>query len=131
MTVRREIAQSPRGSEVYLKQYVDRSSGEPACLDAGHFVQACRSGKSAIAAEALMNNAGYVKTVVEMGWGGVKNGALLVLAAKEFDAFLTVGKNLPYQQNVANLPVAVIVLEAYSNELGALLPTRSQPGASI
>ena len=63
-----------------------------------------------------------VKTVVEMGWGGVKNGALFTLAAKEFDAFLTVDKNLPYQQNVANLPVAVIVLEAYSNELGALLP---------
>ena len=63
-----------------------------------------------------------VKAVVEMGWGGVKNGALLTLASKEFDAFLTVDKNLPYQQNVANLPVAVIVLEAYSNELGALLP---------
>ena len=63
-----------------------------------------------------------VKTVVEMGWGWVKNGALLALAAKEFDAFLIVDKNLPYQQNVANLPVAVIVLEAYSNELGALLP---------
>ncbi len=57
-----------------------------------------------------------------MGWGGVKNGDLLVLAAKEFDAFLTVDKNLPYQQNVASLPVAVIVLEAYSNELAALLP---------
>ena len=38
-----------------------------------------------------------VKTVVEMGWGGVKNGALLTLAVKEFDAFLTVDKNLPYQ----------------------------------
>jgi hypothetical protein len=38
-----------------------------------------------------------VKTVVEMGWGGVRNGALLVLAAKEFDAFLTVDKNLPYR----------------------------------
>lgn len=63
-----------------------------------------------------------VKTVVEMGWGGVKNGALLALAAKEFDAFLTVDKNLLYQQNLGNLPVAVIVLEAYSNELGALLP---------
>ncbi len=63
-----------------------------------------------------------VKTVVEMGWGGVKNGDLLALAAKEFDAFLTVDKNLPYQQNVATLPVAVIVLVAYSNELTALLP---------
>ncbi len=54
-----------------------------------------------------------VKTVIEMGWGGVKNGALLALATNEFDAFLTVDKNIPHQRNVANLPVAVIVLEAY------------------
>jgi hypothetical protein len=46
----------------------------------------------------------------------------LALASKESDAFLTVDKNLPYQQDMANLPVAVIVLEAYSNELSALLP---------
>jgi predicted nuclease of predicted toxin-antitoxin system len=38
-----------------------------------------------------------VKTVVEMGWGGVKNGNLLALAASRFDAFITVDKNLPYQ----------------------------------
>jgi predicted nuclease of predicted toxin-antitoxin system len=63
-----------------------------------------------------------VKTVVEMGWGGVKNGALLSLAAKEFDALLTVDKNLQHQQNLANLPVAVVVLEAKSNELSVLLP---------
>lgn len=63
-----------------------------------------------------------VRTVVEMGWGGVKNGALLALAAKEFDAFLTVDKNLPYQQNLADLPITVIVLEAYSNEISALVP---------
>ena len=36
-----------------------------------------------------------VRTVVEMGWGGVQNGKLLALAATEFDAFLTVDKNLP------------------------------------
>ena len=63
-----------------------------------------------------------VKTVVEMGWSGVKNGALLALAAGEFDAFLTVDKSLPYQQNLATLPIALIVLEANSNELVALLP---------
>lgn len=63
-----------------------------------------------------------VKTVVEMGWSGVKNGALLALAAGEFDAFLTVDKNLPCQQNLAKLPIALIVLEANSNELVALLP---------
>ena len=63
-----------------------------------------------------------VKTAVEMGWGGVKNGALLVLAAAEFDAFITVDRNLPFQQNTAALPVAVVVLIAHSNELQALLP---------
>lgn len=63
-----------------------------------------------------------VRTVVEMGWGGVRNGDLLALAAKEFDAFLTVDRNLPYQQNLARLPIAVIVLEAFSNELVALAP---------
>ena len=63
-----------------------------------------------------------VKTVVEMGWGGVKNGKLLALAASEFDAFLTVDKNLPYQLNLASLPISVIVLGAVSNELSSLLP---------
>ena len=63
-----------------------------------------------------------VKTAVEMGWGGVKNGALLVLAAAQFDALITVDKNLPYQQNLAALPVAVVLLSAHSNELQALLP---------
>ena len=63
-----------------------------------------------------------VKTVVEMGWSGVKNGALLVLAAAEFDAFVTVDKNLPNQQNLSTLPIAIVVLRAQSNELNALLP---------
>ena len=63
-----------------------------------------------------------VRTVVEMGWSGVKNGKLLALAATEFDAFVTVDKNLPYQQNLVTLPVAVIVLDAPSIELAALLP---------
>ncbi|MEO5762448.1 MAG: hypothetical protein ABIR28_09070 [Vicinamibacteria bacterium] len=47
-----------------------------------------------------------VKTAVAMGWSGVKNGALLALAANEFDAFLTVDKNLPHQQNLTTLPIA-------------------------
>jgi len=63
-----------------------------------------------------------VRTVVDMGWAGVKNGKLLALAANEFDAFLTVDKNLPHQQNLITLPIAVIVLDAVSNELPALLP---------
>ncbi len=62
-----------------------------------------------------------VSTVVIEGWSGVKNGKLLALAAQRFDAFLTVDKNLPYQQNTAALPVAVLVLDVVSNELPCLL----------
>ena len=35
---------------------------------------------------------------------------------------ITVDKNLPYQQNIAALPLAVVLLSAYSNELHVLLP---------
>jgi predicted nuclease of predicted toxin-antitoxin system len=63
-----------------------------------------------------------VRTVVEAGWSGVKNGKLLALAATEFDVFITVDKNLPFQQNLAALPIALIVLDSLSNELSALLP---------
>jgi predicted nuclease of predicted toxin-antitoxin system len=63
-----------------------------------------------------------LRTVVEMGWCGAKNGALLALAAAEVDAFITVDRNLQHQQNVATLPIAVVVVVAHSNELQALLP---------
>lgn len=63
-----------------------------------------------------------VRTVVELGWSGLRNGKLLALAADGFEAFITVDKNLPYQQNLTTLPIAGIVLDAMSNELQALLP---------
>jgi predicted nuclease of predicted toxin-antitoxin system len=63
-----------------------------------------------------------VSTVVQAGWSGIKNGRLLALAATGFDALITVDKNLPYQQHVASLPLAVLVLDAPSNELHQLLP---------
>jgi predicted nuclease of predicted toxin-antitoxin system len=63
-----------------------------------------------------------VHTVVEMSWSGLKNGKLLAIAASQFEAFVTVDKNLPYQQNLATLPLAVVVLDGLSNELHALVP---------
>ena len=60
--------------------------------------------------------------MVQEGWSGIKNGKFLALAAARFDAFITVDKNLPYQQNSSKLPVAVLVLDAASNELQHLLP---------
>ena len=63
-----------------------------------------------------------VRTVGEAGWSGVKNGKLLALAANEFDVFVTVDKNMPFQQNHLTLPIPVVVLHAASNELAFLLP---------
>jgi hypothetical protein len=66
---------------------------------------------------------GYdVKTVPQMGWSGVKNGQLLALAVAEFDVFITVDRNLSFQQNLPQFDIAVIVLQASSNRLADLKP---------
>ena len=67
-------------------------------------------------------SAHMVSTVPQEGWSGNTNGSLLALAATKFDAFITVDKNLPYQQNTSKLSIAVFVLDAHSNELLHLLP---------
>ena len=49
-------------------------------------------------------------TVSYMGWDGVKNGRLLALAAGGgFEVLITTDRNLEYQQNLVNLPLAVVV----------------------
>ncbi len=39
-----------------------------------------------------------------------------------FDALLTLDKNLPYQQNLDSVRIAVLIIHAYSNRLADLLP---------
>ena len=63
-----------------------------------------------------------VKTARQQGWSTIKNGELLALAAKEFDVFLTIDRNLSFQQNLPAFTIAVIVLRAHSNRLGDLQP---------
>ena len=63
-----------------------------------------------------------VKTVAEIGWGGIKNGKLLTLAQGAFDVFLTVDQYLPFQQNLARFRIAVLVVPAPSNDINVLLP---------
>ena len=46
------------------------------------------------------------------GWSSKKNSELLRLAASRYDVFITADQNLQYQQNLAGLPVAVVVLKA-------------------
>ena len=52
-----------------------------------------------------------VKSTRQMGWEGMRNGELLSLASKQFDVFVTVDRNLSFQQNLKSLPIAVIVLQ--------------------
>jgi len=63
-----------------------------------------------------------VSTVSELGWAGIRNGELLVRASGRFDVFVTVDRNLAFQQNTADLPVAVVILRARTNRLVDLKP---------
>ena len=63
-----------------------------------------------------------IKTVPQMGWAAIKNGELLALAEKDFDVFVTVDRNLSFQQNLPIYNVAVIVLRAQTNRLRDLSP---------
>ena len=69
------------------------------------------------------NIAGHeVKTVPQMGWATIKNGELLALAEKDFEVFVTVDRNLSFQQHLPRYTIAVIVLRARSNRLQDLRP---------
>jgi len=61
-----------------------------------------------------------VRTVEEVGLKGLKNGALLEQASRNFDVLVTVDQNIPFQQNAANLPIAVVILKARSNRYSVL-----------
>lgn len=63
-----------------------------------------------------------VRTAPEMGWASKRNGELLRLAEGEFDAFLTVDRNLEHQQNLAAFNLAIVVLVAGTNRLADLKP---------
>jgi hypothetical protein len=64
-----------------------------------------------------------VFTVAFMAWKGLKNGRLLSAAAQAgFEVMVTADGGIPYQQDPARLPFAVVVLNAASNQLADLLP---------
>ena len=61
-----------------------------------------------------------VKTTRQMGWVALKNGELLTFAAERFDVFITVDRNLSFQQSLVSYNVAVVVLHAPTNRLADL-----------
>jgi hypothetical protein len=73
-----------------------------------------------------------------MGWSTKRNGELVASAASEFDVFVTVDRNLSFQQNLPAFSIAGVVLRAKTNRLSdlrllvpdllAAIP-RAKPGA--
>jgi hypothetical protein len=59
-------------------------------------------------------------TAQREGWGGMKNGELLVRAeAASFELFITSDQNLKYQQNLRGRSIAILMLS--TNKLRPLL----------
>ena len=66
-----------------------------------------------------------VRTVPQMGWATTKNGRLLALAGGEFDVFLTVDRNLSFQQHLPQFKIAVLMVSCRTNryrDLKQLVP---------
>jgi hypothetical protein len=68
-----------------------------------------------------------VRTAGSLGLGGIGNGLLLAAARdRGFDAFITVDRNLSFQQNKNELPLPVIAIMASSNRIDALEPVAGE-----
>jgi len=63
-----------------------------------------------------------VRTVVEMGWAGTRNGDLLRRASADFDVFLTVDQGIEFQQSLKGIDIAVVVMVTRSNDIDDLRP---------
>ena len=61
-----------------------------------------------------------VRTVPEAGWAGLKNGELLKQAQEQFEVFVTVDRNLPFQRDLSDFSIAVVILRTPTNRLDDL-----------
>ena len=64
-----------------------------------------------------------IMTAQKMGWATTKNGQLLRIAADaDFDALITVDKNMETQQNLDKLPMTIILLDTPRISINYLEP---------
>jgi len=64
-----------------------------------------------------------VSTVQEMGWHGKRDSELLKLAVDNgFEIFITIDKNIKYQQNTKKIKLGIIVLDVPRTKLENLKP---------
>jgi len=74
------------------------------------------------------------RTLEQAGLKGLKNGALLRTASREFDVLITVDQNIPFQQNLSDSSIALVIMVARSNrysDLRVLVPRVLDAIASI
>ena len=57
-----------------------------------------------------------------LGWSGIKNGELLRRAHGVCDVFVTLDRNLEFQQDVKILPFGIVVVRSRSNRIVDLRP---------
>ena len=50
------------------------------------------------------------RTVDHCGWKGLLNGALLRVAERDFDVFVTSDQNIRYQQNLTGFQISILEL---------------------
>lgn len=73
-----------------------------------------------------------ISNVEEMGWRGIKNGALLDLMTGQFQILITTDKSLPSQQNLKKRQISIVILP--TNDVPSvigLLPQIEQAIAAI
>lgn len=68
-----------------------------------------------------------VESVVQLGWAGIENGALLKKAVEaRFELLVTMDGSMAHQQNIAGRAIAIIALRANSNRLADTRPLMPQ-----
>ncbi len=63
-----------------------------------------------------------VRTVAQMGWRALTNGALMKEAAANFDVLVTLDQNLQFQNQIGTYSLGIIVLITQFNHLAAYRP---------
>jgi predicted nuclease of predicted toxin-antitoxin system len=57
------------------------------------------------------------ESVRQCGWKGLQNGRLLAAASADFDVLLTADKSMECQQNLDQLPMAILIMLAGSHRV--------------
>ena len=63
-----------------------------------------------------------VYTVEDAGLKGLENSDLLRAASGAYEVLISVDRNIPYQQNIAGLNIAILILAAKRNSYARLKP---------